>query len=204
MKKYKFNLAKYYTEAEINDSVIPVFERFMNYFVDGNNVASVNLKNDVEINVVKDEGLIIHMVVKNDIFTALPKTLTTARKFTDIFLAAMKSAILEEEKKSKLNDVIANLENKAESDLLNYISPSATPSVADSAKVDNLSADNIKVSVNGKEITDPDEKQKEIDEIEAVKEVSKQKIKEAFDSVMAEVSKMFPDFEKFFGKYLDE
>lgn len=193
MKKYKFNLAKYYTEAEINDSVIPVFERFMNYFVDGNNVASVNLKNDVEINVVKDEGLIIHMVVKNDIFTALPKTLTTARKFTDIFLAAMKSAILEEEKKSKLNDVIANLENKAESDLLNYISPSATPSVADSAKVDNLSADNIKVSVNGKEITDPDEKQKEIDEIEAVKEVSKQKIKEAVDSAMA-----------FFGKYLDE
>jgi hypothetical protein len=204
MKKYKFNLAKYYTEAEINDSVIPVFEKFVNYFVDENNVASVNLKNDVEINVVKDEGLIIHMVVKNDIFTALPKTLTTARKFTDIFLAAMKSAILEEEKKSKLNDVIANLENKAESDLLNYISPSATPSVADSAKVDNLSADNIKVSVNGKEITDPDEKQKEIDEIEAVKEVSKQKIKEAFDSVMAEVSKMFPDFEKFFGKYLDE
>lgn len=193
MKKYKFNLAKYYTEAEINDSVIPVFERFMNYFVDGNNVASVNLKNDVEINVVKDEGLIIHMVVKNDIFTALPKTLTTARKFTDIFLAAMKSAILEEEKKFKLNDVIANLENKAESDLLNYISPSATPSVADSAKVDNLSADNIKVSVNGKEITDPDEKQKEIDEIEAVKEVSKQKIKEAVDSAMA-----------FFGKYLDE
>lgn len=193
MKKYKFNLAKYYTEAEINDSVIPVFERFMNYFVDENNVASVNLKNDVEINVVKDEGLIIHMVVKNDIFTALPKTLTTARKFTDIFLAAMKSAILEEEKKSKLNDVIANLENKAESDLLNYISPSATPSVADSAKVDNLSADNIKVSVNGKEITDPDEKQKEIDEIEAVKEVSKQKIKEAVDSAMA-----------FFGKYLDE
>lgn len=193
MKKYKFNLAKYYTEAEINDSVIPVFERFMNYFVDGNNVASVNLKNDVEINVVKDEGLIIHMVVKNDIFTALPKTLTTARKFTDIFLAAMKSAILEEEKKFKLNDVVANLENKAESDLLNYISPSATPSVADSAKVDNLSADNIKVSVNGKEITDPDEKQKEIDEIEAVKEVSKQKIKEAVDSAMA-----------FFGKYLDE
>lgn len=193
MKKYKFNLAKYYTEAEINDSVIPVFEKFVDYFVDGNNVASVNLKNDVEINVVKDEGLIIHMVVKNDIFTALPKTLTTARKFTDIFLAAMKSAILEEEKKSKLNDVIANLENKAESDLLNYISPSATPSVADSAKVDNLSADNIKVSVNGKEITDPDEKQKEIDEIEAVKEVSKQKIKEAVDSAMA-----------FFGKYLDE
>lgn len=193
MKKYKFDLAKYYTEAEINDSVIPVFERFMNYFVDGNNVASVNLKNDVEINVVKDEGLIIHMVVKNDIFTALPKTLTTARKFTDIFLAAMKSAILEEEKKFKLNDVVANLENKAESDLLNYISPSATPSVADSAKVDNLSADNIKVSVNGKEITDPDEKQKEIDEIEAVKEVSKQKIKEAVDSAMA-----------FFGKYLDE
>lgn len=193
MKKYKFNLAKYYTEAEINDSVIPVFEKFVDYFVDGNNVASVNLKNDVEINVVKDEGLIIHMVVKNDIFTALPKTLTTARKFTDIFLAAMKSAILEEEKKSKLNDVIANLENKAESDLLNYISPSATPSVADSAKVDNLSADNIKVSVNGKEITDPDEKQKKIDEIEAVKEVSKQKIKEAVDSAMA-----------FFGKYLDE
>lgn len=193
MKKYKFNLAKYYTEAEINDSVIPVFEKFVDYFVDGNNVASVNLKNDVEINVVKDEGLIIHMVVKNDIFTALPKTLTTARKFTDIFLAAMKSAILEEEKKFKLNDVIANLENKAESDLLNYISPSATPSVADSAKVDNLSADNIKVSVNGKEITDPDEKQKEIDEIEAVKEVSKQKIKEAVDSAMA-----------FFGKYLDE
>lgn len=193
MKKYKFDLAKYYTEAEINDSVIPVFEKFVNYFVGENNVASVNLKNDVEINVVKDEGLIIHMVVKNDIFTALPKTLTTARKFTDIFLAAMKSAILEEEKKFKLNDVVANLENKAESDLLNYISPSATPSVADSAKVDNLSADNIKVSVNGKEITDPDEKQKEIDEIEAVKEVSKQKIKEAVDSAMA-----------FFGKYLDE
>ena len=204
MKKYKFDLTKYYTEAEINDSIIPVFEKFVNYFVDENNVASVNLKNDVEINVVKDEGLIIHMVIKNDIFTALPKTLTTARKFTDIFLAAMKSAILEEEKKSKLNDVIANLENKAESDLLNYISPSATPSVADSAKVDNLSADNIKVSVNGKEITDPDEKQKKIDEIEAVKEVSKQKIKEAVDSAMAEVSKMFPDFEKFFEKYLDE
>lgn len=204
MKKYKFDLTKYYTETEINDSIIPVFEKFVNYFVGENNVASVNLKNDVEINVVKDEGLIIHMVIKNDIFTALPKTLTTARKFTDIFLAAMKSAILEEEKKSKLNDVIANLENKAESDLLNYISPSATSSVADSAKVDNLSADNIKVSVNGKEITDPDEKQKKIDEIEAVKEVSKQKIKEAFDSVMAEVSKMSPDFEKFFGKYLDE
>lgn len=204
MKKYKFDLTKYYTGAEINDSIIPVFEKFVNYFVGENNVASVNLKNDVEINVVKDEGLIIHMVIKNDIFTALPKTLTTARKFTDIFLAAMKSAILEEEKKSKLNDVIANLENKAESDLLNYISPSATPSVADSAKVDNLSADNIKVSVNGKEITDPDEKQKKIDEIEAVKEVSKQKIKEAVDSAMAEVSKMFPDFEKFFGKYLDE
>ena len=191
-KQYIFTLDKYYTEDEIA-KVSPIIENFVSLFADENGVAVLQLKDDVSVVVKRDEGLVLHMVLDNpDNFTALPKKLTKARDFLRTFIVAMAEAV--EAKKKETIDVAsakAKVENEAEDALLGYITPKADTD-APATTADEAAAPTTEtkttVKVNGKEITDPAEKEKVIAAMEAKR-----------DELKAKANKMFNDtFDKVF------
>ena len=191
-KKYIFTLDKYYTEDEIA-KVSPIIENFVTLFADENGVAVLQLKDDVSVIVKRDEGLVLHMVLDNpDHFTALPKKLTKARDFLRTFIVAMAEAV--ETKKKETIDVAsakAKVENEAEDALLGYITPKAdtdAPATTADEAATPTTETKTTVKVNGKEITDPAEKEKVIAEMEAKR-----------DELKAKANKMFNDtFDKVF------
>lgn len=152
-KKYLFTLSKYYNEEEL-DKVTPIIENFVNLFADEDGVATLQLKDDVSIVVNKDEGLVIHMVLDNaEHFTALPKKLSRPRDFLAKFITAMAEAVAEETKVTDIETAKTKVENDAEDSLFSYIGGKAT--------------DNTTVKVNGEEITDPAEKEKVVEDVDA-------------------------------------
>ena len=190
-KSYIFTLDKYYTEDEIA-KVSPIIENFVSLFADDNGVAVLKLKDDVSIIVKRDEGLALHMVLDNpDHFTALPKKLTKARDFLRTFVVAMAEAV--EAKKKETIDVAsakAKVENDAEDALLGYITPKADAPVATKDEAAAPSAEpKTTVKVNGKEITDPAEKEKVIAEMEAKREELRAKANKMFNETFDKVFK---------------
>lgn len=198
-KSYIFTLDKYYTEDEIA-KVSPIIENFVNFYADENGVAVLKLKDDVSIIVKRDEGLALHMVLDNpDRFTALPKKLTKARDFLRTFVVAMAEAVEEkkkemaEAKKKETIDVAsakAKVENDAEDALLGYITPKADAPVATEDEAAAPATEpKTTVKVNGKEITDPAEKEKVIAEMEAKREELRAKANKMFNETFDKVFK---------------
>ena len=190
-KSYLFTLDKYYSDEEI-ENISPIIENYVNLFADENGVAKLALKDDVTIVIKRDEGLALHMVLDNpDNFTALPKKLTKAKEFLQVFITKMAEAIDKQRKaNASVADAKTKVETEAEDSLLGYIgggnAPAETPA--------ETPADTTTVKVNGEEITDPAEKQKVIDDInKKQKELTERVTKlfaEAFDKNM---TKLFKD-----------
>lgn len=189
-KSYLFTLDKYYSDEEI-ENISPIIENYVNLFADENGVAKLALKDDVAIVIKKDEGLALHMVLDNpDNFTALPKKLTKAKEFLQVFITKMAEAIDKQRKaNASVADAKTKVETEAEDSLLGYIgggnAPADTPA--------ETPADTTTVKVNGEEITDPAEKQKVVDEInKKQKELTERVTKlfaEAFDKNMVKLFK---------------
>ena len=112
-KSYIFTLNKYYNDEEL-ENVSPIIENYVNLFADDNGTATLQIKSDVSIVVKRDEGLVLHMVLDNpDNFTALPKKLSKAKQFLQVFITKMAEAVDEQAKK---NTAIAGAKAKVESD----------------------------------------------------------------------------------------
>lgn len=178
-KSYIFKLDKYYTEDEIA-KVSPIIENFVSLFADGNGVATLRLKDDVSVVVKRDEGLALHMVLDNpERFTALPKTLTKASEFLRTFIVAMAEAVEAKQKTIDIAKAKSKVENDAEDDLLGYITPKAGATPAPTEKTT--------VKVNGKEVTDPEEKAKVIADMDAKKKELTDKANKIFNDVFTKV-----------------
>ena len=181
-KSYIFTLDKYYNEEEI-ERVSPIIENYVNLFADENGTAKLQLKDDVTVVIKREEGLVLHMILDNaDNFTALPKKLTKAKEFLQIFITAMAKAVDEQAKaNAQIASAKAKVEADAEDSLLGYIG-------AEQKKVEPETETKTTVKVNGEEITDPEEKAKVEAEIdEKVKEMRERAAKifdETFDKVM--------------------
>lgn len=179
-KSYVFTLDKYYNEEEI-ERVSPIIENYVNLFADESGTAKLHLKDDVTVVVKKEEGLVLHMVLDNaDNFTALPKKLTKAKDFLQVFITAMAKAVDEQAKvNTQIAGAKAKVETEAEDSLLGYIGGTQEKAEPETKTT---------VKVNGEEITDPEEKAKVEAEIdEKVKEMRERAVKifdETFDKVM--------------------
>lgn len=180
-KSYIFTLNKYYNDEEL-ENVSPIIENYVNLFADDNGTATLQIKSDVSIVVKRDEGLVLHMVLDNpDNFTALPKKLSKAKQFLQVFITKMAKAVDEQAKK---NTAIAGAKAKVESDaedtLLDYINGGD--------KSEDESETKETVTVNGKEVTDPAEKEKIIAEMKAKKKEivdrANKMFNDTFDKVM--------------------
>ena len=189
-KSYLFTLDKYYSDEEI-ENISPIIENYVNLFADENGVAKLALKDDVTIVIKRDEGLALHMVLDNpDNFTALPKKLTKAKEFLQVFITKMAEAIDKQRKaNASVADAKTKVETEAEDSLLGYIgggnAPADTPA--------ETPAETTTVKVNGEEITDPAEKQKVIDELtEKQKELTERATK-IFAETFNKVIKSFKD-----------
>ena len=189
-KKYIFTLDKYYNEEELAN-VSPIIENYVSLFADENGVATLKLKDDVSVVVKRDEGLVLHMVLDNaEHFTALPKKLARARDFLNTFITAMAKEVDEQAKKveaekkkaADIESAKAKVESDAENSLFDYIG-GATPA-ADTAPETKTT-----VKVNGEEITDPEEKEKVIAEIEAKRAELKAKASKMFNDTFDKVFK---------------
>lgn len=124
-KSYVFKMDKYYNDDEIL-AVSPIIENFVNIFGDDNGVATLNLKDDVKVVVKRDEGAVLHMVLDNpDHFTGLPKSLTKAKDFLNVFITSMAKEIDKNKKTVDIPDAMAKVGKKAEDSLLGYISDSS-------------------------------------------------------------------------------
>lgn len=184
-KSYLFTLDKYYSDEEI-ENISPIIENYVNLFADESGVAKLALKDDVTIVIKRDEGLALHMVLDNpDNFTALPKKLTKAKEFLQVFITKMAEAIDKQRKaNASVADAKTKVETEAEDSLLGYIGGNNAPAETPADKI----TDTATVKVNGKEITDPAEKQKVIDELtEKQKELTERATKifaETFNKVM--------------------
>ena len=180
-KSYIFTLNKYYNDEEL-ENVSPIIENYVNLFADDNGTATLQIKSDVSIVVKRDEGLVLHMVLDNpDNFTALPKKLSKAKQFLQVFITKMAEAVDEQAKK---NTAIAGAKAKVESDaedtLLDYINGGD--------KTEDEPETKETVTVNGKEVTDPAEKEKVIAEMKAKKKEivdrANKMFNDTFDKVM--------------------
>ena len=184
-KKYIFTLDKYYDEGELA-KVSPIIENFVNIFADDNGVAVLKLKDDVSVVVKKDEGLVFHMVLDDaERFTALPKKLARPRDFLAKFITAMATEVDAHAKKAQAMDIAsakAKVESDAENSLFDYIggAPSADKPEAKTT-----------VKVNGEEITDPAEKQKIIEELDAKKQELRERANKLFNETFEKVMKSF-------------
>ena len=180
-KKYIFTLDKYYNDEEL-EKVSPIIENFVNLFADDNGIATLKLKDDVSVVVKKDEGLVLHMVLDNaDHFTALPKKLARPKDFLRTFITAMAKEVDAKAKAQvDVESAKAKVEADAENSLFDYIGGDAP------AKADDVESKTT-VKVNGEEITDPAEKQKVIDDVDAkvaaMREKANKIFNETFDSV---------------------
>ena len=195
-KSYVFTLNKYYNDEELSN-VAPIIENYVNFFADENGVAKLQLKNDVSVVVKKDEGLALHMVLDNpDNFTALPKKLTKARDFLQVFITAMAKAVDEQVKKNaSVADAKAKVETEAENSLLNYIGGDKAD-VAEEPKAETT------VKVNGKEITDPEEKAKVEAEVDEEIKAARERLTKVFNDTFDKVMKTFTT-EGWLNKYLN-
>ena len=184
-KKYIFTLDKYYDEGELA-KVSPIIENFVNIFADDNGVAVLKLKDDVSVVVKKDEGLVFHMVLDDaERFTALPKKLARPRDFLAKFITAMAAEVDAHAKKAQTIDTTSaktKVESDAENSLFDYIG--GTPS-ADKPEAKTT------VKVNGKEITDPAEKQKIIEELDAKKQELRERANKLFNETFEKIMKSF-------------
>lgn len=196
-KSYLFTLNKYYNDEEI-ENVSPIIENYVNLFADENGTAKLQLRDDVTVVIKRDEGLALHMVLDNpDNFTALPKKLTKAKNFLQVFITKMAEAVDEKRKadasaadaKAKaVADAKAKVETEAENSLLGYIGAGNAP-----AETPETPTETTTVKVNGEEITDPAEKQKVIDELtEKQKELTERATK-IFAETFNKVIKSFKD-----------
>lgn len=184
-KKYIFTLDKYYDEGELA-KVSPIIENFVNIFADDNGVAVLKLKDDVSVVVKKDEGLVFHMILDDaERFTALPKKLARPRDFLAKFITAMAAEVDAHAKKAQTVDIAsakAKVESDAENSLFDYIG--GTPS-ADKPEAKTT------VKVNGEEITDPAEKQKIIEELDAKKQELRERANKLFNETFEKIMKSF-------------
>ena len=185
-KSYIFTISKYYNENEIA-KVTPIIENFVALFADDDGVAALKLKDDVSIVVKRDEGLVLHMVLDNaDHFTALPKTLTRAKDFLNKFVVAMAEAVDAEAQRAGIAIAKAKVESDAEDTLLDYIG--AAPKKECNCDHCDCGAKTT-VKVNGQEVTDPDEKKKVEEEIDAkVKEI-REKVGKMFSDTFTDIFK---------------
>lgn len=202
-KKYIFTLDKYYNDEEIA-KVSPIIENFVDFFADENGIATLKLKDDVSVVVVKGEGLVLHMVLDNaEHFTALPKKLTRARDFLNTFITAMAKEVdtqakkVEAEKKraADIESAKAKVESDAENSLFDYIG-GATPA-ADTAPETKTT-----VKVNGEEVTDPAEKQKVIDDVDAKIAAMRERATKVFNETFDSVFKTLVGNDDWLKKYL--
>ena len=179
-KSYIFTLEKYYSDEEIA-KVSPIIENYVNMFGDNNGVATLNLKDDVKVVIKKEEGLVLHMLLDNpDHFTALPKKLARPRDFLATFITAMAKAVDEKAKiKTDIASAKAKVEADAENSLFDYIGGAGVAVDKPEAKTT--------VKVNGEEITDPDEKKKVEEDVDAklaeAREHFNKVFGEAFDGI---------------------
>ena len=182
-KSYIFTLDKYYNDEEIA-KVSPIIENYVNLFADDNGIATLKLKDDVSVVVKKDEGLVLHMVLDNaDHFTALPKKLARPKDFLRTFITAMAKEV---DAKAKAGIDVASAKAKVEADAENSLFDYIGGDV--SAKPEAKTT----VKVNGEEITDPAEKQKVIDDVDAkiaaMREKANKIFNETFDSVFKKLA----------------
>lgn len=193
-KSYIFTISKYYNEDEIA-RVTPIIENYVALFADENGVATLKLKDDVSVVIKRDEGLVLHMVLDNaDHFTALPKTLSKAKDFLNKFIMAMAEAVDAEAQKAGIAIAKAKVESDAEDTLLDYIG--GTPKKECDCSGQCGCGAKTTVKVNGKEVTDPAEKKKVEEEIDA-------RVKEIQDKASKMFSDAFTDIIKGFVKSND-
>ena len=184
-KSYIFTLDKYYNEEEI-ENISPIIENYVGLFADENGTAKLQIKDDVSVIIKKGEGLVLHMVLDNpDNFTALPKKLTKAKSFLQVFITAMAKAVDEQVKR---NTAVAGAKAKVESDaedaLLDYVGGDK-PAADDGVKTT--------VKVNGEEITDPAEKEKIIAELKNKKQEILDRANKVFNETFDKVMKSFEE-----------
>ena len=188
-KSYIFTLDKYYNDEEIA-KVSPIIENFVSIFADDNGVATLKLKDDVSVVVKRDEGLVLHMVLDNpEHFTALPKKLARPRDFLATFITAMAKEVDAKAKAIKEQADVASAKAKVEADaensLFDYIG-GTTPTATDESETKTT------VKVNGEEVTDPAEKQKVIEDVDAkvaeMRERANKIFNETFDALFGKLT----------------
>lgn len=156
MKKYKFDLTKYFDDDELG-SIALILDDFLGTFSD-DGVATLDIKDDVHVTMKTGEGPVFHLILDNDdMFTALPKKLSQPKKIASFVISKMEDATKKTSASTDVMKAKADLESKAEDDLLGYM---GVGSSAPAKKTDDST-----VVVNGKKITDPAEKQKVIDDL---------------------------------------
>lgn len=185
-KSYIFTLEKYYSEEEI-ENIAPIIENYVGLFADENGTAKLQIKDDVSVVIKKGEGLVLHMVLDNpDNFTALPKKLSKAKEFLQVFITAMAKAVDEQ---AKRNTAVAGAKAKVEADaedaLLDYVGGTKEPATDTETKTT--------VKVNGKEVTDPAEKEKVIAELKEKRQQILDRANKVFNETFDKVMKSFED-----------
>lgn len=179
-KKYIFTLDKYYNDEEIA-KVSPIIENFVNLFGDEDGVATLKLKDDVSVVVKKDEGLVLHMVLDNaEHFTALPKKLSRPKDFLAKFITAMATKVSEATAKTSVETAKAKVETDAENTLFDYIGGTpAKPEVKTT------------VTVNGEEVTDPEEKERVVEDVDAKIAAMREQANKIFNATFDTLIKRF-------------
>lgn len=177
-KKYIFTLDKYYNDEEIA-KVSPIIENFVNLFGDEDGVATLKLKDDVSVVVKRDEGLVLHMVLDNaEHFTALPKKLARPKDFLARFITAMATEV-NKTAKTSVETAKAKVEADAENTLFDYIGGAEKPEVKTT------------VTVNGEEVTDPAEKERVTEEVDAKIAALREQANKIFNSTFDTLVKRF-------------
>lgn len=150
MKKYKFDLTKYFDDNEL-ESIALILDDFLGSFADDNGNATLDIKDDIHVTMKSGEGAVFHLVLDNDeLFTALPKKLSQPKKIASFVISKMEDAVKKTTAAANAVQAKADLEAKAEDDLLGYMG-------ADSQED---ASTHTSVKVNGKPVVDPDEKQR--------------------------------------------
>ncbi len=159
MKKYKFDLTKYFDDNELS-SIALVLDDFLETF-NKDGVANLDIKDDVHVTMKVGEGAVFHLVLDNDdMFTGLPKKLAQPKKIANFVISKMEDAVKQTSAVANAVKAKADLEAKAEDNLLSYMGATKdTPAPAEEK------TSKTTVTVNGKEVTDPDEKQKVINDL---------------------------------------
>ena len=203
-KSYIFTISKYYNDEEI-ERVSPIIENYVALFADENGVATLKLKDDVTVIIKREEGLVLHMVLDNaDRFTALPKTLARPKDFLNKFITAMAEAVDAKAQEQGIAAAKAKVEKKAEDDLFSYIGGEAAPAATPTADAPATEDGGVKVTVkvNGKEITDPAEKEKVQAEVDAKIDAMRERATKMFEDTFTSVFKSLVTDNDWLKKYL--